>query len=231
MVAIDFYTADAKQTARARYDERQRNEQKHPRRTRKSTNRAIGLDNRSSANGVNSSRARRVVETVGTAALEWTADDYSFSVSEEMLALVNREAGYAHEQARDGQDAPALGAGAYRIRLGGEIYRVSISEPYQMERRRWVIVTFEDMNCNVRFPVTLAQLVKVIDIAPVLAIVQKPVAPVWMPSEAALRWTAAMCAVAGYCAYHMAYDLTDALCIPDTSGLFRVSADGYVIEI
>lgn len=233
MVAIDLATWDAKQAARERYDERQRNEQKHPRGRRKSSNRAIGLDNRSSANGVNTSRARRVVETVGNLALEWTADEYSFSVSEEMFSLFTASAGHERDYERDAHNTPAICEGAYRLRLGGEIYRVSISAPYPFERRWRTVVTFDDMPGNVKFAVTLAQLVAVLDIAPTLSIVPKSspaTPPTWEPSASALRWTACMIGAAG-CMSDEVYDLSRCpAAVADTSGLFRIVA-GYVIEI
>lgn len=235
MVAIDMFTADTKQAARTRYDERQRNEQKH-RRMRKSTNRAISLDNRSSANGVSTGRAQRRVLTDGSAALVCEVDDYSFTVSEEMYALFVSEAGQMRDYATDARNAPTLEAGAYRVRLAGEIHYVSISAPYLVMGRWHAVMTFDDMPGNIKFAVTLAQLAKVLDIAPALSIVEKQApTPVWEPSASALRWTACMCAAAEALAEqdktNGVYDLTtcDAALV-DTSGLFRVVA-GYVVEI
>lgn len=204
---------------------------------RRSSQRAAKLDARSSGRGVNSSRARQRVETVGSLALDWRVDEYAWTISEDIRAAFFLAAGDERAYRKDG-DRPARFAEhqEFAFTLAGTAYTAHIGKPYLTFGRWMARLCFDGLNCDVFFAISLAQLDALMTYpamsAPMLSIVpkQERAAASWEPSESARRWTRAMIGAAGYGAYQMAYDLVEQYVIADTSGLFRVVA-GDVIEI
>lgn len=204
---------------RLTYQRRKQGKQRDAaRRGMRSSNRGARLDEHSSNRGVSGGRAARRVLMNGTAALDWSADELAFQISEDIRLAFIVEAGRERDYARDGGEPARYAEGAvFVLRLAGAAYAVHTGKPYSVGGRWYAVLYFDGLTCDVHFAVTLAQLEAVVSISPALVLVEKPAAlptpnapvallpartprPGYMPPPSAMLYGRALYAAAIYCA-------------------------------